>query len=421
MNVARKLLSGVLVFATTAGLVLGSTQFTPKVVAASAVSFSDIGDHWAKDSINKAAELGLVTGYTDGTYKPGANVTRAEFAAMLARATKHVPSNVNGAFNDVTPTNWAYADVNKVTALGFVNRVDYPNGFVGSKAMTRIELAKWMANGLAAEDGEYNKAQADSKGPNALIPVAEFFSGGLQKSDYPFVTVAVGTGLMTGDQNGKFNMTANTTRAEVAIILLRYIDVENKKATDFTGLNELREVALTGTNFNTFGKLKVMSPVESQYKNVQDVFGKELTLRNDVATVTISKMIFMDVIPSDSVHSVYEPMFHYGPDESSIGFYTPKYRVFTEHTFVSKVDDLKRLGSLANQGLTTQLGRRLFDSSNFTKYGANSYTGEDTRNVYNKGQGEVNIWGAGVISKTDIIDTMIHTKDGKMLFIRPIL
>ncbi|MBP2112510.1 hypothetical protein [Paenibacillus silagei] len=117
---------------------------------------------------------------------------------------------------------------------------------------------------------------------------------------------------------------------------------------------------------------------------------------------------------------MYEPMFHYGPDASSIGFYTLKYRVFAEHTFTSKVDNLKRLGSLANQGLPTYLGDTIF-STNLKKYGANYSTQEDTRNVYNKGQGETNVWGAGGISKTDAIDTIINTKDGKMLFIRPVL
>lgn len=75
--------------------------------------------------------------------------SRTEFATMLARATKNTPSNVTRAFNDVAPTNRAYANVKRL------NRVDYPNGFVGSTAMTRIELAKWIANGLAAEDGKY--------------------------------------------------------------------------------------------------------------------------------------------------------------------------------------------------------------------------------------------------------------------------
>lgn len=93
-------------------------------VAPKSTNFTDIKGHWAETSIKKAAELGLVEGYTDGTYKPGANVTRAEFAAMLSRATKYKPNKVSQAFNDVPASNWAAEAVNKVTALGFVNRVD---------------------------------------------------------------------------------------------------------------------------------------------------------------------------------------------------------------------------------------------------------------------------------------------------------
>lgn len=387
--------------------------------SSSKISFSDISGHWAETAIRKAADLGIVEGYTDGTYKPGANVTRAEFAAMLARATSHVPQGkVTGAFSDVPAGNWAYEPVNKVTNLGFINRVDYPNGLVPNKAMTRIEIAKWMTNGLAAEDGEYNKAMADVQGPNALIPVAEFFKGGLNKADYPYISIVVGTGLMTGDTNGKFNLSANTTRAEVATILLRYVDTERIKATDFYALNELREVAKTGTNFNTFGKAQVYSPDQRQLKNVQDIFGQKLKLRNDIADVTMTKMIFVDPYPTDGRKSAYLDMFHSDAASTAKEFYNGKYRVFTENTFTSKTDNMDRLSSLANSGLPSYLGDTIFDT-NLEKYGANFFKRDGTsKRKYNKGQGEVNVWAATTLGKdANAIIPNFETTNGKLLYI----
>lgn len=413
----KMMLSGLLIFG--AFLLIYFEENTANATELQASErFSDISGHWAETAIRKAADLGIVEGYTDGTYKPGANVTRAEFAAMLARATSHVPQGkVTGAFSDVPAGNWAYEPVNKVTNLGFINRVDYPNGLVPNKAMTRIEIAKWMTNGLAAEDGEYNKAMADVQGPNALIPVAEFFKGGLNKADYPYISIVVGTGLMTGDTNGKFNLSANTTRAEVATILLRYVDTERIKATDFYALNELREVAKTGTNFNTFGKAQVFAPDPRQLKNVQDVFGQKLKLRNDIADVTMTKMIFVDPYPVDGTKSVYYDMFHSNAEPTAKGFYSDKYRIFTENTFTSKTDNMDRLGALADSGLPTGLGRRLFDS-NAEKYGVNSYSISDTRNKYKKGQGEVNVWAATILGKeVDATIPYIETISGKLLYI----
>jgi hypothetical protein len=388
-------------------------------VAQASTNFTDIKGHWAETSIKKAAELGLVEGYTDGTYKPSANVTRAEFAAMLSRATKYKPNKVSQAFNDVPASNWAAEAVNKVTALGFVNRVDYPNGFVGNKAMTRIELAKWMANGLAAADSEYNKAQGDAKCDKALIPVAEFFKGTLKKSDYPFVTIAMGTGIMTGDAAGKFNVDAPTTRAEVATILLRYMEAEGKKATDFYGLNELREVAKTGTNFNTFGKMKLLHPMSNQYQNVYDAFGKALKLRSDVATVTMSKMIFVDPYPADGKKSVYAPMFHSDADPIAKTIYPDRYRVFTEYSFTSKADKLVRLGVLSDQGLPIQIGRPIFDT-NIDKYGANYYKRDGTSaSSYKKGQGEIDMWAEAYATKVSGNDMVpMETEDGRRLLVQ---
>ncbi|WP_339831790.1 S-layer homology domain-containing protein [Paenibacillus sp. FSL R7-0272] len=415
---AGKLLLALFTATTLSSVSYPAVPVVAKVAQVS-TNFTDIKGHWAETSIKKAAGLGLVEGYTDGTYKPGANVTRSEFAAMLSRATKYKPSKVSQAFSDVPPTNWASEAVNKVTALGFVNRVDYPNGFVGNKAMTRIELAKWMANGLAAADSEYNKAQGDAKGDKALIPVAEFFKGTLKKSDYPFVTIAMGTGIMTGDAAGKFNVEAPTTRAEVATILLRYMEAEGKKATDFYGLNELREVAKTGTNLNTFGKMKLLHPMSNQYQNVYDAFGKALKLRSDVATVTMSKMIFVDPYPADGKKSVYAPMFHSDADPIAKTIYPDRYRVFTEYSFTSKADKLVRLGVLSDQGLPIQIGRPIFDT-NIDKYGANYYKRDGTSAAsYNKGQGEKNMWAEAYTTKASGEDmTAMETEDGRRLLIQ---
>ncbi len=49
-------------------------------------ALKDIGGHWAKDAIEQAVQQGWVTGYANGTFQPGKEVTRIEWAAMLIRA-----------------------------------------------------------------------------------------------------------------------------------------------------------------------------------------------------------------------------------------------------------------------------------------------------------------------------------------------
>ena len=54
-------------------------------VSVSAVSFSDVPEgKWYSESVMRWADAGIINGYTDGTFKPTANVTRAEFAKIIA-------------------------------------------------------------------------------------------------------------------------------------------------------------------------------------------------------------------------------------------------------------------------------------------------------------------------------------------------
>ena len=66
-------------------------------------------DHWAADAIASCIEAGIIAGYSDGTFKPEQEITRAEAVAMMSRAF-NITSNVNGkkAYSDVSKKHWAY-------------------------------------------------------------------------------------------------------------------------------------------------------------------------------------------------------------------------------------------------------------------------------------------------------------------------
>lgn len=305
MNKLKKLLLGAV--ATT--LLFGATPLTKLDTAhAATTSFTDISGHWAEAAIKQAANLGLVKGYADGSFKPGSNVTRGEFAVMLARATKQTPSMTGVAFSDVAKNNYAYASVNKITALGFVKKTDYSAGLKPNTAMSREEIAKWLATGLAASSAEFNKALSDVAGPYALVPVTEFYKGGLNKSNIPNISVMMGTGIMMGDTKGSFNPRSNVTRAEVASILIRYMGVEGSKASGYTALNELREVATTGTNVTSFTPLEYVKT--NNTSTFKEMIGKDIKMKSAVADVKVHRMIVLDLdVQTKAKHSIYTDMF----------------------------------------------------------------------------------------------------------------
>ncbi len=65
---------------------LATTLLCTTISQAAPFSFRDVNGHWASVSIQWAVEAGVIKGYEDGTFKPNAFVTEAEFITMLFRA-----------------------------------------------------------------------------------------------------------------------------------------------------------------------------------------------------------------------------------------------------------------------------------------------------------------------------------------------
>jgi hypothetical protein len=297
----------ILMMLTIAALLVSTTGFS-RARAETLSVFKDISNHWAEKTIIQAQAANLLKGYTDGTFKPNNTVTRGEFAAFLGRATTQTVTNLlDVPFADVKG-HWSEADVQKDISLGFVSAADYPNGFSPNKAITRGEIAKWMANGLSSHSEDYKQALLDMK--DTYVPVREMFKGILAAKDIPKVGLMLGTGLITGYTDLSFGLEKNTTRAEVATILLRYMDVESKKADDFLGLRELREVGTMGTNLTTITPLgygKWASTGQILY--FKNIMNKPRTLPNKAGTVVVHKLIVVDIRTVKDYTIIYGKMF----------------------------------------------------------------------------------------------------------------
>ena len=100
--------------------------------------YSDVsrGD-WFNNAVSTLSNAGIITGYPDGTFRPNAPITRAEFAAIAARFSDTVYSGKN-TFSDVPSTHWAARCIALAEHLGWVS--GYPDGtFRPDKSITRAE------------------------------------------------------------------------------------------------------------------------------------------------------------------------------------------------------------------------------------------------------------------------------------------
>jgi len=124
--------------------------------AAKLRAFTDVEDgRWSAAAVSAAAAQGWFTGYRDGSFQPSKTITRAELATVLvkiAEAQGLVPSATQTAFSDVEETAWYSRYVEKAAAFGLVT--GYSDGtFRPEKDVTRAEAVVMICKLLGRDCG----------------------------------------------------------------------------------------------------------------------------------------------------------------------------------------------------------------------------------------------------------------------------
>lgn len=101
-----------------------------------ATKFSDASDDWYSKAVNYVVGKGLISGYPNGTFKPNDSITRAEFAQMISGYIKNEKAG-SSDFQDVKD-HWAKDAIDKL--YGNKNVTGYPDGsFKPNAKITRAE------------------------------------------------------------------------------------------------------------------------------------------------------------------------------------------------------------------------------------------------------------------------------------------
>ena len=107
--------------------------------------FTDANNKWYSKGVNYAVGQGLINGYEDGTFRPDEKITRAEFTQMIANDIK-TNGTKSVSFNDVN-NHWAKPAIQKVAGNGIINGYE-DNSFKPDNNITRAEAVK-MLNGIS--------------------------------------------------------------------------------------------------------------------------------------------------------------------------------------------------------------------------------------------------------------------------------
>ena len=119
--------------------------------------FSDVdGGAWFAKNVGYAAENSIVSGYEDGSFRPGNTITREEFAAMICRFMKY-DTSASEVFSDVSPEHWAASYIAAMKANEIIS--GYEDGSFGlGRNITRAEAIAIInrALGRVPNDGKMN-------------------------------------------------------------------------------------------------------------------------------------------------------------------------------------------------------------------------------------------------------------------------
>jgi hypothetical protein len=130
------------------------------VYSASAPDVPNTADTaWYYTHVNYDIQKGIINGYPDGNFYPDAEITRAEFAAMLARYMG-LDTTGTASFDDVNTEEYAWASgyVAALEKIGVVNGYEGSNDFKPGAPISRAEAIKMVvvALGLDTETAAQN-------------------------------------------------------------------------------------------------------------------------------------------------------------------------------------------------------------------------------------------------------------------------
>ncbi|MEW9124347.1 MAG: DUF4430 domain-containing protein [Thermotaleaceae bacterium] len=171
--------------------------------------FDDLGGYeWAEEAIEAMAEKGILSGRRTGVFDPGANITRAEFAALITKLTEAEEVQQPMEFEDMDSQAWYYQDVAKAYTKGIIkgrNEREFdPKGQITREEMTVIIAP--VLKGKSPSKDLLNRF----KDKEDIAPWAE-----------DGVSLSLQEGIVSGMGDGSFAPKAKANRAQAAVMLYR--------------------------------------------------------------------------------------------------------------------------------------------------------------------------------------------------------
>ena len=178
--------------------------------------FTDIENHWAKDNIFFVVSRGLLNGTSATTFSPNTGMTRGMFVTALGRLAGINPDSYRtGKFTDVKADAYYAPYVNWAASKGIVSGTT-DTTFAPDSQITREQMAVILKN-YAAKLG-YTI-------PKTLKAVTFADNAKISSQAKEAVQSMQQAGILAGKTNNRFDPKGTATRAEVATVLRRFVEI----------------------------------------------------------------------------------------------------------------------------------------------------------------------------------------------------
>lgn len=170
--------------------------------------FKDVPkDYWARGEIEGLNNLHIISGFSDGSFKPKSNISREHAAIMLVRALGiKKKATYNQAFTDVPPSHYSYSDIMAAAEIGLLYGKG-ENKFEPNANLTRAEMATIIQRAYNLK-GESNLSFKD-------VSTSHWA--------YRTIQLVAANGITFGYDDQTFRPSNPTTRAEFSVFLHRAI------------------------------------------------------------------------------------------------------------------------------------------------------------------------------------------------------
>jgi len=328
---------------------------TPAQTQSTTTNFPDVSsNYWASPFIQALAQRNVISGFTDGTFKPDQPVTRAQFAAMIQKAFNQTATRQlsQGGFRDVPAGYWAASAIQEAYETGFMS--GYPNNlFLPNQQIPKVQAIVALTSGLGLNAGD-----------TTTSVLSTYYSDAAQIPAYAVNNVGAATqaNLVVNYPELKvLNPQVSLTRAEAAALLYQALVRQGQLqpiASNLPAANYIVAGSASGTQTGNTSSTPAPTTTSS---NIVAFAGS--TSSFSTLTTALKAAGLTETLQGKGPYTVFAPTdeaFAALPQDTLQRLLEPRNRatlrrILTYHVVNGQVTSAGQVKTLANQPVNVQL------------------------------------------------------------------